>query len=684
MRVLGIIAATLVVLIVAVFLAWDWNWFKPLVERTASHALNRPVTVDKLNASLWDMTLEAEGITVGNPPEFPEGTRTGTIDKIMVTLDPKEAIRGHLRIPSLIIDRPIGDLGRNPKGVANWTLTSSGEKPPEEDQKVQEPKGAPPLLGSVIIHDGHIHIVDPKLKSDFKIDVDTDESKPEPEIVLNADGTYVGQRIRMAFRGGSLLSLRDPSKPYPIDFTADHGQTHVAIKGRVQDPWAFGGANVQLSLKGNDLSELKNLTTVPLPQTQPYSLEGHLDYQKGRIRFTNFVGRVGDSDLSGQFAVEPGKERPLITADMKSKTVDMADLSGFIGGEPGKEAQRPRLFPDNRFNLEALQKNDYDIKYTADSIKDKNIPIDGLDTHLVIKNGVARLEPINFKIGEGKLGGRVSLDASSTPPRANINVDVSRVDLRRLVKETPVEGAGLIGGHVALDGVGNSTAEIMGDANGDLKLFMTGGDISALLVDLAGLDFGNSLMSALGLPRRAVLRCMVSDFEVKDGLATTQLFIVDTTEANIIPAGTINFDTEQIDFRMETEKKKPSVGSVSTPIRVTGPLKKPSIAPEYGPLGARAGAAALLGALLTPLGALIPTIQLGLGENNDCNALVQSVGADAGKATPSDTGRGPSGKNGDNGGDKNGGKGNAPAAAKPTAPRNQPAPPSAQPQAPQR
>jgi uncharacterized protein involved in outer membrane biogenesis len=651
LRVLGIIMATLVVLIVAVFLAWDWNWFRPWVERTASKALNRPVTVEQFNASLWNMTLEAEGIVIGNPPEFPEGTRTGTIDKIMVTVDPKAAIRGQLRIPSLIIDRPIGDLGRNPKGDPNWTLGSS-KPPPEEDQQVKKPPSAPPLLSSVIIHDGHIHIVDPKTKSDFKVDIDTDESKPEPELVLKADGTYVGQRIRGSFRGGSILSLRDPSKPYPIDLTADHGETHVAIKGRVQDPWSFGGANVQLLLKGKDLAELAKLTTVPLPQTQPYSLEGHLDYQKGRIRFDNFVGRVGDSDLSGHFAVDPGKERPMITADLKSQTVDMADLSGFIGGEPGKERERPRLFPDNRFNVEALRKNDYDVKYTADTIKDKSIPLDRVEAHLVIKDGVARLEPINFGIGEGKLAGKLSLDARKDPPRANLNVDVSRVDLRQLVKSTPVEGAGLIGGHVALDGTGASTAEIMGGANGDLKLFMTGGDISALLVHLAGLDFGNSLLSALGLPQRAVLRCMVSDFEVKDGVAHTELFVVDTTEANIVADGTINFGAEQIDFRIQTEKKKPSIGSVSSPIRITGPLKKPNIAPEAGPLGARVGAAALLGALLTPLGALIPTIQLGLGKDSDCNALLEAVNADAGKAQPSDNGRGSSGNGGgsDNGG----------------------------------
>ncbi len=42
-------------------------------------------------------------------------------------------------------------------------------------------------------------------------------------------------------------------------------------------------------------------------------------------------------------------------------------------------------------------------------------------------------------------------------------------------------------------------------------------------------------------------------------------------------------------------------------------FKDPSIAPVAGPLAARAGASVALGVLLTPLGALLPTVQFGTG-----------------------------------------------------------------------
>lgn len=51
-----------------------------------------------------------------------------------------------------------------------------------------------------------------------------------------------------------------------------------------------------------------------------------------------------------------------------------------------------------------------------------------------------------------------------------------------------------------------------------------------------------------------------------------------------------------------------------------GPLKNPAIQPELGEAAARAGAAVGLGLLFPPL-ALLPTIQLGVGENSQCETL---------------------------------------------------------------
>jgi hypothetical protein len=89
-------------------------------------------------------------------------------------------------------------------------------------------------------------------------------------------------------------------------------------------------------------------------------------------------------------------------------------------------------------------------------------------------------------------------------------------------------------------------------------------------------------------------------------------------------AGGLEFGREQIDLRLKTDTKRPTVASLPTPIRIGGTLKDPSIQPELAEAAARAGAAVGLGVLFPPL-ALLPTIQLGVGENSQCEAL-QSAG----------------------------------------------------------
>src|SRR3546814_11705036 len=106
---------------------------------------------------------------------------------------------------------------------------------------------------------------------------------------------------------------------------------------------------------------------------------------------------------------------------------------------------------------------------------------------------------------------------------------------------------GTIGGKATFDMHGNSVAAMLGDGDGSLKLFMSGGDISALLVDLAGLDLGNSLLSALGLPRRAAMRCMMVDTGLNAGPGKSSTLLLAMSTATLRRSGSLALDQEQDD-----------------------------------------------------------------------------------------------------------------------------------------
>ena len=46
-----------------------------------------------------------------------------------------------------------------------------------------------------------------------------------------------------------------------------------------------------------------------------------LAYADGKIRFRNFTGQLGSSDVEGNLEVDPGEKRPVVTADVTSRQV---------------------------------------------------------------------------------------------------------------------------------------------------------------------------------------------------------------------------------------------------------------------------------------------------------------------------------------------------------------------------
>ena len=645
---LGIFIAAIVVLISV----WDWNWFRPFVEARASAALGRKVTIQHLGLHLgWKPQIVLDGVTVANPDGFPADTKFATADRLAVTLDAMAYLRHRqIVVPAIAITKPVVDAEQRADGSATWDFPSltGGAKS----------SGPPPKIGDLQITDGQAHVVIPKLKADFQLAIATQAGGDQSagaassgsQIVVDAHGTYSNQPITGHLVGGAVLSLRDKATPYPIDMQLANGPTHVKLAGTVDDPLSFAGAHIKLDLNGPDMALLLPLSGVALPKTPSYDVAGDLDYADKRIRLQNIAGRIGSSDLEGRLSVDPGPQRPVLEADLTSRKVDLADIGGFIGSEPGRQGTpnqtpeqkqavaraeaSPQLLPTKRIDLPKLKAMNVHLKYHAGSIAGRSVPLDNLTATLAIDDGRIHLAPLQVAVGRGQIAADIAVTPTTGSDfHTKADVKMQKVDIGRLLAAThAVNGGGVIGGEASLESDGNSAATIVGQGNGELKLFTAGGNLSALLVDLAGLEFGNAVLSALGVPRRADLQCFVADFALRHGVLDTRTLIVDTSEAVITGAGHVDLGRETLDMTLNTKAKHFTIGSIPTPINIGGRLKSPSIRPAIGPLAVRGGAAVGLGILFPPA-ALLATIQLGVGNDTGCTQAARKDGAQAAAAS---------------------------------------------------
>ncbi len=149
--------------------------------------------------------------------------------------------------------------------------------------------------------------------------------------------------------------------------------------------------------------------------------------------------------------------------------------------------------------------------------------------------------------------------------RTKANIAVQQVDLGRMLKATNLISASLISGRAVLEPPGNSMATMLAMAMGRYLTMAGGGELSALLVDLSGLQFGNALLSARQHPdQRDRIRMLRGSFcaPAGSGLGTRAL-LLDTTSDITTGGGVINLRTETLAYQMETEAKHFTIGTLS-------------------------------------------------------------------------------------------------------------------------
>ncbi len=627
------ILGTLVVAIIAVVALWDWDWFLPLVDAQASSAVGRKVTAQHMHVHLGRVTTVAfDDVEIASTDGYPTDKPFAHVGTLTVAADVMAYVRSRqIVIPQIILDKPVVEADEDAKGQSNWpSSTSSSSSSDKPDPN------AGPRIGQLVIKDGQAHVAIAKLKADFGLAISTKDADPSAgtpdkqagELVVDAKGTYAAAPILGQFVGGALLSLRDPAQPYPVDLHLENGPTKVSLKGTLQNPLNFAGADLKLAFSGPDAALLTPLTGVPVPQTPAYSIAGKLDYADKKIRFTGFTGKLGSSDLNGDILVDPTRSPPFVDANLFSHRVDLVDLGGFIGATPGHKGEAgttqptarkdasDKLLPDTPISLPKLTMADVKLRYKGEKIQGRSVPLDNIVADIDIENGRINVHPLSFAVGTGS----ASLDAALAPVGRDLKADMTfqfkQLDLARMLAATHlVEGAGTMSGSAKLASTGNSLGSLLANGDGGLRLGMSGGNLSALLVDIAGLEFGNALLSALGIPSRANLECFALDMPLQHGTLSAKTFVLDTSEAQVQGSGTINLASEALDLKLKTASKHFSIGTLPTPIDINGHLKSPGISPEVGPLAARAGAAVGLGVLFPPA-ALLPLISFGTGDDN--------------------------------------------------------------------
>ncbi|RZL87469.1 MAG: AsmA family protein [Variovorax sp.] len=642
--------------LVLLLILFDWNWFRGPLERYISDKTAREFRISDLHVKLgFAPTIRMRDVYFGNA--------SWSLVKAMAKIEVLEfsvSLRDlpeKVLVPRVALTQPDLVFERLSDDQKNWILSDPSDTSPSKLR-----------ISTLSVDRGHLRYVDHG--EPFEIDVQGSTFDPASQAkVKDADArpandryttqyAFSGKYHEAAFSGtaltGEVLSFQESGVPFPLKGSLLAGTTKLEVEGTLADAANISAIDTQLRIEGQTLANLYPFLLLPLPASPPYQLQGHLVLKGNRYTMDDLAGKIGSTDISGKGAYIDKDPRPLLTADLHSKLLNIADLGPMIGvqtkasgGKPAVSQAETRtrpaakakdqaidpnhMLPAGSFDGSRLQKIDAEVDLEATKlVVPQALPLESLRASLRLHDAILKLTPLDFGFAGGTIASQVRLDARGPTIRSDVQINLRKVRMDRLIPESPTiaQGTGFVGAKLQLTGTGNSIADAAAKANGRIAATVANGRISNLVDAASGLHGGKVLQLLVGGDRLITVNCGGVVFDVTNGRGTSSLFVIDTEQTQILGTGGFDLEHELFDITVAPRPKDVGVLSLRTPVRLHGTFKQPDFEVVKGPLLARIGGALALAAA-TPLAALVPLIETGPGEETNCGAVRRQVGAAA-------------------------------------------------------
>ncbi len=665
-RILSITAAIIVVLFITAYIiiaSYDFNKLKPRITAIVKEYTGREVTLGgniKLSIGL-NPRLEVEDVAFQNAA-WGSRPQMAQIKKLEVQVALIPILSGEIEVKQLTILNPdiIIEIDKSGKSNLDFDLPQASEtKTPETkgDDETQTVFS----IGKVRIEKGKITYKDHQSGITHALTIESLQSEGpafgEPGDI-DLKGSYNKIPFEISGSLGQLSGIFNSDEQWPLNLTIAAVGSTVSIAGHITNIMEVKGIDLKLAAKGADIANFQQFTGEPLPVKGPFDVAGHLSAPTLEdFKITDIAILLGESRINGEIALNQKSARPQINAKFHSQKLDLRpfikqDKSGSQTETKNKKSgtKSNKVFSAEPLDLQALDHVDAAVSFRADQILTHRIALDKFQLDLSLQNGHLIIKPLATHIGGGEFSSSLDLQAKGNHLNLTTKITAKKINLGEMLKKLGIaqDLEGVFDLDINLAGRGKSVAALMAGLNGDVVAILSEGKMPVQYLDLVGADITTSLLTLVNplekKIKRATINCAVCDFNIKNGLAKSDIIMIDDPEKTLLSAGTINLKTEALDFGIHTKPKEGigtketgkisvSLSAITKPFKLGGTLANPSlgISPERT-------VKTIGSVLLGPAGWASLFVSGSSGKESPCVAALKI----AGKGTPKKTA--PSGK----------------------------------------
>jgi hypothetical protein len=438
---------------------------------------------------------------------------------------------------------------------------------------------------------------------------------PVKQPVLRADGTFRTEfrrrsstldigfdvataRLIAALSGKSPLAplgrlkgsmtVSDTDGSWGVDkFTMVSAQTRLfqfKASGALGDLVNRDQGRIRTMLEIDDVPALGRTLGVDLAGFSPYRGQGHLEISRGRLNYeaSNSLGSTTSTTrLTGSLT----GNRPRLKGRLDMPVFNLADFGvgkhaagQMTTGVAANAAGNKYLFSRQPVDLSVLQDFDLDLTVAVSAVEGTEFSLKRLDARLNLQDAVLHASPVRLDFQGGPSTLDLEINARKKPVfRLKVSGDDLSLGplLAQIQNEVPVEG--YVNLQIDVSGGGDSFHEMAGGLDGKFSFGLEDARVPRKYVDFLAVDvFGWVINTATKRDPYANLDCVMVGFDIKDGIATSNLLAADGPELGVAGTATFNLGDETMDMTLLPKQKK-TLFSQLAPVHIKGPWRNPEV-----------------------------------------------------------------------------------------------------------
>ena len=620
---LGIVVALVIVAAVAVPFLVPIETYKAEIERRASEATGRKLTIaGPVSFSLLpSLAISARDVSFANAPGATNANMM-LLDRLDVRLKLLPLLSGEVAIDSFVLDKPVINLETDKQGRGNWQFDTA--KAPAATPQAQNAPNAPRGAGGNPLNE--LRLGDVRLANGSVSYRDGQSGK-----------VYAAEAVNLR------LSLPDLDQPLQLDGSLIWNGKQVTLGGQLAAPRAvMDGRTSALTLGvASDLARFNFKGNVA--NAQPAKLDGAIDLSVTNIRsLAAWLGQplavagtgLGPLAIKGQLAAVMNPAGPRVSFNGAELSLDairakgdlMADLAGRVpyvkaslatnvidlnpylpSPTTATSASAPRV-PGNAPSIGAadaaeqgwsaepldftgLRAANADLALKVEGLVIRDIKIGQGDLAVVLKDGRLAADLNQLALYQGQGQGRVTLDGASAVPAVGLTMKLAGVQAEPLLKDAIGLDRlrGKAGGDIQINGAGRSQRELIGALAGKGGFKFEDGAIKGVNVAALARNISTAFLDA------QAGRAQETDFSELSGTFTMDKGVMRNNDLSLqapllrvggagqvdLPRRHVNYKvTPQVVNTLEGQGGQSQAAGVMVPVLIEGPWDALSYKPD--------------------------------------------------------------------------------------------------------